>query len=108
WSWVGALISFAGIGLIAVGGGETVRLESGALLILAAAAFTSISSILQKPLLARLPAVVVTAWVIILGSAPLLPAAPGAFVALQAAPPAVLAAITFLILMSTAAAYVGW
>src|SRR5690606_31458788 len=42
------------------------------------------------------------------GSAPLLPAAPGAFLALQVAPPAVLAAITFLTLMSTAAAYVGW
>src|SRR5690606_5544652 len=83
YGWVGTLVSFLGVGLIAYGSGDGLGLNVGALLILGAALCTSISTILQKPLLGRMPALVVTAWVLLLGALPLLPAVPATVEALR-------------------------
>jgi drug/metabolite transporter (DMT)-like permease len=108
WSWLGAFASFAGIGLIALGEGEAFSLEFGVLLILMAAFFTSAASILQKPLLNRISALVLTAWVLVLGAIPLLPAVPGAVVALRSAPADVFWAVAILAVLCTAVGYVCW
>lgn len=108
WSWIGALVSFAGIGLIAWGRGVSFSLEFGILLVLAAAFVTALASILQKPLLARFSALGLTAWIIVLGVLPLLPILPGALAALGEATGEVVFAVAFLAVFCTAIGYVGW
>ena len=85
WSWLGASLSFLGIGLIALGSGVSFSPEPGVFLVLGAAFFTSAASVLQKPLLVRYSALVVTAWIVVLGVVPLLPALPGALATLRVA-----------------------
>lgn len=108
WSWIGALVSFAGIGLIAWGRGASLSLEFGILLVLAAAFVTALASILQKPLLARFSALGLTAWIIVLGVLPLLPALPAALAALSVATSEVVFAVAFLAVFCTAIGYVAW
>ena len=108
WSWLGALLSFAGIGLIAFGDSVSLGPQLGVLLVLGAALFTSTASVLQKPLLGRFSALVVTAWIIALGVVPLLPALPGAIGTLQRANAEAVWALIFLAVFSTAVAYVTW
>lgn len=106
--WVGTLVSFLGVGLIAYGSGDGIGLNIGALLILGAAFCTSISTILQKPLLGRMPALAVTAWVLLLGSLPLTPAIPETLAALKQAPPAVIWSIAYLVVLPTVIGYLTW
>jgi drug/metabolite transporter (DMT)-like permease len=108
WSWIGALVSVAGIGLIAWGKGASFSLEFGVLLVLAAAFVTALASILQKPLLARFSALGLTAWIIVLGVLPLLPTVPGALAALSVATSEVVFAVAFLAVFCTAIGYVAW
>jgi drug/metabolite transporter (DMT)-like permease len=107
-SWLGALISFAGIALIAFGSGDRFTLEVGVVLVLGAALAASAASILQKPLLVDFPALVLTAWILVLGVVPLLPVLPRAVTALSVAAPEVIWAIAFLAIVSTIIGYVGW
>ncbi|MET4633776.1 DMT family transporter [Kaistia defluvii] len=106
--WVGTLVSFLGVGLIAYGSGDGLGLNVGALLILGAALCTSVSTILQKPMLGRMPALAVTAWVLLLGSLPLTPAIPDTLAALKLAPPAVLWSIAYLVVLPTVVGYLTW
>ncbi|WEK49749.1 MAG: DMT family transporter [Candidatus Kaistia colombiensis] len=106
--WLGTLVSFLGVGLIAYGSGDGFGLNVGALLILGAALCTSISTILQKPLLGRMPALAVTAWVLLLGSLPLTPAIPDTLSALRLAPPAVIGSIAYLVVLPTVIGYLTW
>jgi len=108
WGWVGTFVSFLGVGLIAYGGGEHFGLDIGALLILGAALCTSVSTILQKPLLGRMPAIVVTAWILVIGPLPLLPAIPETIVALSRAPIDVLVSIFYLAIVPTVIGYWCW
>jgi len=106
--WLGTLVSFLGVGLIAYGSGDGLGLNIGALLILGAALCTSISTILQKPMLRRMPALAVTAWVLLLGSLPLTAAIPDTLAALKLAPPAVLWSIAYLVVLPTVIGYLTW
>lgn len=107
-SRLGAAISFAGVGLIAVASGDSFELEFGAILVLGAALATSLASIIQKPLLTRFTALVATSWILILGVIPLLPALPGAANALAGAALEVVLAVAFLAVFSTIVGYIGW
>jgi drug/metabolite transporter (DMT)-like permease len=107
-SSAGALLSLAGIGLIAFGDGDEFSFELGALLVFGAAFFTSLASILQKPLLGPFPALTLTAWILVLGAVPLLPALPGAVAALAAASAEVAVAVAVLAVFCTAVGYVTW
>lgn len=107
-AWVGTLISFLGVGLIAFGSGDSFSLNIGALLIVGAALCTSISTILQKPLLGRLSPITVTAWILLTGAIPLLPALPRTIAALAAAPRDVLFAIAYLAILPTIIGYLTW
>lgn len=76
-AWLGTFVSFAGIGLIALGEGEGLKLDTGALLILGAAVCTASTAIVQKPLFAKHKPLAVSAWNMVIGAvalAPLLPA----------------------------------
>lgn len=106
--WVGTLVSFLGVGLIAYGSGDGLGLNVGALLILGAALCTSVSTLLQKPLLGRMPALAVTAWVLLLGSLPLTPAIPDTIAALRVAPAEVIWSIAYLVVMPTVIGYLTW
>jgi drug/metabolite transporter (DMT)-like permease len=101
-------VSFLGVGLIAYGSSDGQGLDFGAVLIFGAALCTSISTILQKPLLGRMPALVVTAWVLLLGALPLLPAVPATVTALQAAPASVVLSIVYLATLPTVIGYLTW
>src|SRR5690606_23379882 len=90
-SWVGTLVSF--------GDGGSFSFNTGALLVFGAAACAAIASVMQKPMLHVMPPIVVTAWLLMLGSAPLLPVMPRAFAALGAAPASVFWAVAWLVAM---------
>lgn len=107
-SWAGALLSLAGVGLIAFGDGDEFSFELGALLVFGAAFFTSVASILQKPLLATFSALTLTAWILVLGAVPLVPALPAAVRALSVAPADVVVAVAVLAVFCTAVGYVTW
>lgn len=107
-SWIGTLVSFGGIGLIAFGDGGSFSFNTGALLVFGAAACAAVASVMQKPMLHVMPPIVVTAWLLMLGSAPLLPVMPRAFAALGAAPAPVFWAVAWLVAMPTLVGYVTW
>jgi drug/metabolite transporter (DMT)-like permease len=75
-AWLGTFISFAGIGLIALGEGEGLRVDQGALMILGAALCTATAAVVQKPLFRTHKPLAVSAWNMVIGAvalAPLLP-----------------------------------
>ncbi|MGO4197553.1 DMT family transporter [Rhizobium sp. YAF28] len=108
WGWVGTAVSFAGVALIAASAAGGLGLDLNAVLILGAALCSAVASVLQKPVLARLPALTVTAWVLFLGSLPLLPAMPATVKALAVAPTIVISIVAYLVVFPTVVAYVTW
>lgn len=79
-AWLGTFVSFAGIGLIALGEGEGLRIDQGALLILGAAVCTASTAVVQKPLFRNHKPLTVSAWNMVIGAialSPLLPAGIG-------------------------------
>lgn len=108
WAWAGTFLSFAGIGLIALGEGQGLRLDTGALLILGAACCTSIAAIAQKPLLTKHRPLTVAAWNMVLGALFLAPALPRGVVEAAAAPPEALIAAIYLGIVPSLIAYATW
>jgi drug/metabolite transporter (DMT)-like permease len=107
-STLGALISFAGVGLIAFGSGDRFTLEFGVILVFGAALSAAAASVIQKPLLTNFTAVALTAWILLLGVVPLLPVLPNATTALLVADGDVIWAVAFLAVFSTIIGYVSW
>lgn len=108
WGWVGTAISFGGVGLIAAASPEGFKLDPNALMIVGAALCSAIASVLQKPVLGRMPALSVTAWIMFLGSIPLWPAVPETFDVLKSASAATIWNLAYLVIFSTVVAYVTW
>lgn len=106
--WLGIFISFAGVGLIASGEGQGIRLSPQAFIILAAAIASATYIILQKHYLASYSALEFTAYSIWAGALLLLPFAGGLPHALRTAPPAATAAAIYLGIFPGALAYVAW
>jgi drug/metabolite transporter (DMT)-like permease len=106
--WVGTLISFSGVALIVLGKGESVNFTQGALLILAAALFTSLYFVFQKPLLARMKPLHFTVWSLILGTLPMLIFLPGFGSELARAPLSAHLAVIYIGLFPAALAYITW
>jgi drug/metabolite transporter (DMT)-like permease len=109
WGWVGIAIAFAGVAMIAFGeGGNGMRLEPGAALILLSAIVTAAYSILSKPLLSRYRPLAFTTYVIWAGTLPMLVWAPGL---LQRMPTASLdstLSVVYLGVFPAAIAYLFW
>ncbi len=75
-AWLGTLVSFAGIGLIALGEGDGLKIDQGALMILGAAFCTASTAIVQKPLFRNHKPLSVSAWNMVIGAVALLPLLP--------------------------------
>ena len=106
--WLGIAVSFAGVGLIALGEAEGFRLSAGVLLILVAAVSTGAYNVLQKPFLRRYSALQVTAcsiWAATLGLFVFLPGLPPA---IRGAPADATLAVVFLGVFPAALSYVTW
>jgi drug/metabolite transporter (DMT)-like permease len=108
WGWIGTAISFAGVAVIAASNNSGFKLDPNALLIVGAALCAAFASIIQKPMLARMPVLSVTAWLLFIGSVPLFPAIPATVRALAAAPADVIWSVAYLVIFPTVIGYVTW
>ena len=106
--WIGMLISFVGVSLIAFSEGKGVRLDPGALLILLAALATSVYFVFQKPYHHKYSALQVTAYTLWAGTIILLVFLPGLFSHLAAAPADATLAAVYLGIFPSALGYVTW
>jgi drug/metabolite transporter (DMT)-like permease len=84
WGWGGALTSFAGVGLIALGQPGGLAFGGGASLVAGAALCTASYFVLQRPLVPRYGALACTAYTLLAGALFLLPFLPGALPVLAA------------------------
>jgi len=109
WGWSGALISFAGVGLIALGQPGGPAFGGGASLVAGAALCTASYFVLQRPLVPRYGALACTAYTLLAGALFLLPFLPGALPRL-AAPGGARAAATVVALgvFPAAIGYAAW
>jgi len=106
--WLGILLAFAGVALIALSGGRGLHFTPGALLILLAATVAAIYSILSKKLLRRHAALAFTCYSIWAGTLPLLVFLPGLLRRLPVAAPQATFAVIYLGIFPAAIAYVLW
>jgi drug/metabolite transporter (DMT)-like permease len=106
--WIGALVSFCGVALIASGEGEGIHLSPQALIILAAAITSAAYIVQQKHFLERYSALEFTAYSIWMGTLFMLPFGGGLLHAMHAAPWNATFAIIYLGIFPGSLAYVGW
>src|SRR5258708_1782991 len=106
--WLGVLLSFSGIALIASGEGEGIRLSLQALVILSAALTSSIYMIMQKHYLRRYSALEFTAYSIWFGTLLMLPFGGGFVHTLRAAPVAATLSVIYLGIFPGALADLAW
>lgn len=106
--WLGVLVSFAGVALIASGEGQGIRLSLQALIILCAAITSAVYIVQQKHFLSRYSALEFTAYSIWAGTLFMLPFGRGLFHVVQNAPASATMAIIYLGIFPGALAYVGW
>ncbi|RDJ21040.1 DMT family transporter [Bosea caraganae] len=107
-SWLGTAVSFAGIGLIALGNGLSLDIGISVLLILGAAFCNAITTVVQKPLFARHKPLSVAAWNMAIGGLALSPLLPNAIAQAQVASTEALFSVLYLAIVSSLAAYGTW
>jgi drug/metabolite transporter (DMT)-like permease len=107
-AWGGTLLSFAGIGIIALGEGEGLRFDAGALLIFGAAFVTATNSIVQKPLFTRHNPLAVSAWNMVVGALALSPFLPSGLAQAAVADAHGLFAAIYLGVVPSLVAYASW
>lgn len=107
-AWAGTAVSFVGIGLIAFGEGEGMRLDIGALLILGAALCNSVTTVVQKPLFTRHKPLTVSAWNMVIGALALSPWLPNAASEFAVASASGIQAVIYLGLVPSLVAYGTW
>jgi drug/metabolite transporter (DMT)-like permease len=107
-AWLGVLVSFAGVALIASGEGEGIHLSPQALIILAAAITSGVYMVQQKHFLGRYSALEFTAYSIWSGTLFMLPFGGGLFHVLRSAPANATLPVIYLGIFPGALAYVGW
>jgi len=106
--WLGVLVSFAGVALIASGEGEGIHLSPQALIILAAAVTSAVYMVQQKHFLGRYSALEFTAYSIWSGTVFMLPFGKGLFQTIVSAPASTTMAVVYLGVFPGALAYVAW
>jgi drug/metabolite transporter (DMT)-like permease len=107
-AWVGTFVSFFGVGLIALGEGDGLSLDTGALLIFGGAVCTTVNTIVQKPLFARHQPLTVAAWNMVIGGLILSPALPTAFSQAGTAQSDALLSAIYLGIIPSFVAYGSW
>ncbi|MGI8770070.1 MAG: DMT family transporter [Acidobacteriaceae bacterium] len=106
--WIGIVVSFAGVTLIALGDPSGLHFSRGALLILLAALCAALMGFLQKPLLIRYSSISITACMMWSGALLLTPYLPGAFRVARHCSSAPLLAVLYLGVFPAALGYVTW
>jgi drug/metabolite transporter (DMT)-like permease len=111
--WLGTAVSLGGVALIVLGkpdglSGTGMDFTRGALLILAAALFTSVYFVFQRPILKRVPPAQFTVWSLIAGTLPMLIFLPGLGEQLAQAPLRAHLAVVYLGIFPSALAYLTW
>jgi len=107
-AWAGIAVSFAGVGLIALGEGEGFRVNTGALFVLASAANQAFFYVFQKWLHGRYTPFQITCGSIWSAAVLLLPLAPHALASAVAAPWGQSLGVLYLGLFPTAIAFAAW
>lgn len=107
-AWLGTALSFAGIGVIALGKGLDVEIGLSVLLILGAAFCNAITTVVQKPLFGRYKPLHVAAWNQAIGGFVLLPFLPGAIAQAQLAPAVSFWSVVYLAVVPSLIAYGTW
>jgi drug/metabolite transporter (DMT)-like permease len=106
--WMGVLMSFFGVALIAHGEAEGIHLSPQALIILAAAITSAVYMVLQKHFLGRYSALEFSAYTIWLGTLFMLPFGRGLSDVMRSAPLSSTLAVIYLGIFPGALAYVAW
>lgn len=107
-AWGGTLLSFLGIGIIALGEGDSLTFDAGAMFILGAAFVTSANAIAQKPLFKRHNPLAVAAWNMVIGALALSPFLPAGLDQAAAADAHGLFAAVYLGIVPSLIAYASW
>ena len=106
--WIGLLIGFAGIAIITIGSTETFAFSSGIILILIAAAATSVFFVLQKPLFDRYKPIELTDYFTWAGTLPFLVFSPGLIEGIQHATLEANLSAIYVGIFPAGIAYVTW
>lgn len=108
--WIGMAIGFSGIVIITLGtgGGASIKVSTGALLILMAAFVTSVLFVYQKPLLERYSSIELTAYFTWAGTLPFIIFAPGLVQNLQHATMEANLSAIYIGIFPTAIGYATW
>src|SRR5277367_3276710 len=106
--WMGILVSFAGVALIASGEGRGIHLSPQALIILAASVTSAVYLVQQKHFLGKYSALEFTAYSIWSGTLLMLPFGKGLLHTVATAPVGATAAVVYLGIFPGALAYVAW
>jgi drug/metabolite transporter (DMT)-like permease len=107
-AWIGTFLSFTGIGIIALGEGQGMRFDHGALLILGSAFCTAINTIVQKPLFARHKPLTVAASNMVIGALCMSPFLVTGLAQASVANTAGLTAVIYLGIVPGLIAYASW
>ena len=109
-AWIGSIVAFAGVAIIALGQPGGVRLGAGASLVLMAAACQATYFTLQRPLVPRYGALACTAYTIISGALLLTPWLPRAAASLAIAGPtsSTAHAVLALVFLPSILGYAAW
>ena len=106
--WIGVLLSFAGVALIASGEGEGIHLAPQALIILAAALAWGVYIVIQKHFLGRYSALELTAYSVWSGTLLMIPFSGGLLHSIHAAPMSGTLAVLYLGIFPAAIASFAW
>ena len=104
----GIAIGFAGVALVSLGDSGGFAIDRGAVLVLIAALASAVYYVIEKPFLARYPALDVTAWGFWAGTALLVPFGGQLAGAFRDAPASATVAAVYLGVFPAAIGYVGW
>jgi drug/metabolite transporter (DMT)-like permease len=108
WGWLGIVLSFFGVALIALGEGKGVRFDPGAFLILLAALSTAIYFVLQKPYLRKYSPLELTTYSLWAGTVLMLIFLPGLAHAVNQSSLNGTLTVIYLGIFPAAIAYVAW
>ncbi|MET3898161.1 drug/metabolite transporter (DMT)-like permease [Devosia sp. UYZn731] len=108
WSWLGAVLGFAGLSVVAWGQPGGLHFGAGSSLIFGAAFATAIFSVLQRPLLARIEPLSVASMVLTIGALALLPWLPAGIAQFSAAGVPAKSAVLFLAIAPAAIGQMCW
>jgi drug/metabolite transporter (DMT)-like permease len=108
WGWIGILISFLGVSLVAWGEGKGIRFEPAAFLIVLAAISTSLYFVLQKPFLKKYSPLKFASYTIWSGTFFQIFFSQSLFQSIKNAPIEATLAVIYLGIFPAALAYVTW